>query len=145
MEWFIDLKVPIFLGLTLIVTIIGCFLSLYAFHALTKGHHFREWREFEPLDTPLPKAVRNNDYDACIALIQGRLQIMFPDLYDKYADVMCGGWFIENVALNYFNNINSCGKVSILAKEIMNIKPQMDKFIKLHRSTLSAIDFIKNS
>lgn len=37
----------------LILNILGNF----TFHAITKGNHFREWKEFEPLDTPIPKAV----------------------------------------------------------------------------------------
>lgn len=64
MEWFIDLKVPIFLALTLITTIIGCFLALYAFHASTKGNYFREWKEFEPLDSDIAlgkQSMRHQD------------------------------------------------------------------------------------
>lgn len=57
MDWILEFKVPIFLALTLVITILGCFIALYAFHASTKGNHFREWKEFEPLDTPIPKVT----------------------------------------------------------------------------------------
>lgn len=35
----------------LILNILGNF----AFHVITKGNHFREWKEFEPLDAPTSK------------------------------------------------------------------------------------------
>jgi len=37
--------------------IIAVVVGNFIFHALTKGHHFREWKEFEPLDTPIPKVT----------------------------------------------------------------------------------------
>jgi hypothetical protein len=59
MEWILEIKVLIFYGLLFVVLFMSCFLALYAFHAVTKGHHFREWKEFEPLDSDIASAKKS--------------------------------------------------------------------------------------
>lgn len=44
-------------GILLTGLIIAVVLGNFIFHTLTKGHHFREWKEFEPLDAPIPKTA----------------------------------------------------------------------------------------
>ena len=76
MDWMLDFKVPIFLALTFVVTIVACLMALYAFHALTKGNHFREWKEFEPLDFPLPQPIEKSELrGACIDILLTTLSV----------------------------------------------------------------------
>lgn len=132
-------------GINLCIAFLGCFFALYAFHTFTKGNHFREWKEFEPLDAPIPRAATNRNYDAHVALIQGRLQIMFQDLYAEHSRIMCGDWFIECVALEYFDHEKCNHRVGSLAQQIMDITPKSHKWEKLLKSTRAAIEFISKS
>jgi len=142
MDWILEFKVPIFLALTLVITILGCFIALYAFHASTKGNHFREWKEFEPLDTPIPKTTISRNYNAHVALIQGRLQNLFRDLYAQYSQDMCGDRFVEHVAAEYYDNKKSSHNVSSLASIIMKITPKSCGYSKLLESTKKAIELM---
>ena len=137
-----EMGAGIFMVFYFVATLLAVYIGNYAFHASTKGNHFREWKEFEPLDTPIPNAATSKNYDANIALIQGRLQNLFRDLYAQYSPHMCGDKFVEYVAAEYYDNEKSTHRVLSLTEIIMKITPKSDRYYKLLESTKRAIELM---
>lgn len=104
MDWILELKVPIFLALTLVITILGCFIALYAFHASTKGNHFREWKEFEVIDAATNTYHGISKTQAIDYIIEGLLTTYLPELRTEMLPhyYKCG--FISSIGLYLYGS-----------------------------------------
>lgn len=130
------MDIQMFTYFIVVIVIIGCVLiGNYIFYTITKGSYLSKLDENENILDH--RFILNEESNVHVALIQGYIQNMFPELFEKYSKYMAGYIFVKEVVNNYYDCEKCNHKLKSFTRKIIRIN---SNDIKYYNKLLKAVE-----